>query len=104
FDLVFAYILYHELPAQAAREVTAEAYRLLKPGGWFCIADIQQYSDMTPYRAFIADWQTLHNGEPYWRAWGLTDREKLFGDAGFRNYRWMKSPAPMITGVWTGQK
>lgn len=104
FDLVFAYILFHELPAQAARAVVAEAYRLLRPGGWFCIADVQPYSKMSPYRAFIADWQTENNGEPYWRAWGLTDREQLLTGAGFRNYRAEQSAGPNITGIWAGQK
>lgn len=104
FELVFAYILFHELPAPAAKAVAAEAFRLLKRGGWFCIADVQPYSDMTPYRACISDWQTANNGEPYWRTWGLTDRAKLLTGAGFHDYRFAHSSGPNITGIWTGQK
>ena len=33
FDIVTSYIMHHEMPAQSSRDVMAEAFRVLRPGG-----------------------------------------------------------------------
>ncbi len=87
FDLVLAYILFHEIPNGAARNVIREVYRILEPGGTFALADIRPYSQMQPIRAFISDFQTYGNGESFWRSHGLRDFPALFEEAGFVNFR-----------------
>ncbi len=39
FDIVSAYILHHEMPAEASRQVIAEAFRVLRPGGVYVPID-----------------------------------------------------------------
>ncbi len=39
FDIVAAYIMHHEMPAEASRKVIAEAFRVLRPGGVYVPID-----------------------------------------------------------------
>ncbi len=84
FDLILAHALFHELPKASLRQVIAEAYRLLKPGGTLIDSDVPPYKELTPFGRYLSDWQTRHNGEPYWRS---TLHElsviELFREAGF---------------------
>jgi ubiquinone/menaquinone biosynthesis C-methylase UbiE len=41
FDIVHAFILFHELPLEIAERVVAEAARVLRPGGLFLVTDFQ---------------------------------------------------------------
>ena len=43
FDIVTSYILHHEIPAEASRNVIAEAFRVLRPGGVFVPVDFFTY-------------------------------------------------------------
>lgn len=45
FDLVSASLMFHELPTTAAIAVMKEAKRLLRPGGYFAIMDMDPYSE-----------------------------------------------------------
>ena len=65
FDVVYAYIVFHELPIEVARRVIAEAYRVLRPGGVFTILDFQSAKTWTPFDAYIRDYDMHSNGEPY---------------------------------------
>ncbi len=40
-DLATAYILFHEVPPEAARAICAEMFRVLRPGGVFDVTDFQ---------------------------------------------------------------
>lgn len=90
FDLVMAFILFHEIPDKAARRVIAEAYRLLEPGGVFCIADVSPYRTMPAYNQFFTDWQTQNNGEAFWRTHGQRDLPAWFREAGFSEASFFK--------------
>jgi SAM-dependent methyltransferase len=87
FDLVFSTILMHELPPVAIHNMIAEIYRLLKPGGLTAHLNLPPYSQMSPYNAFLMDWETINNGEPYWRAFHNLDLPPFFREAGFKNIR-----------------
>jgi ubiquinone/menaquinone biosynthesis C-methylase UbiE len=85
FDLISNCIIFHEMPDSAAVNTIREAYRLLRPGGWFVINDAMPYSAMEPFGQFFSDWQTGNNIEPYWREAGLRDLKAIMREAGFQN-------------------
>jgi ubiquinone/menaquinone biosynthesis C-methylase UbiE len=87
FDLVFSTILLHELPPGAIRNMIAEIYRVLKPGGLTAHLNLPPYSQVAPYNAFLMDWETHNNGEPYWHAFHELDLPAVFREAGFKNIR-----------------
>jgi SAM-dependent methyltransferase len=109
FDLVLANILFHELDKPAIANVTAEAYRLLKPGGHFVNSDVPPYRTLTPFQQFVTDWQEDHNCEPFWRSTRLeTDLPALFNSVGF-SYVYEQNlnapgPAPNFPWLTVGRK
>jgi ubiquinone/menaquinone biosynthesis C-methylase UbiE len=87
FDLVFSTILLHELPPAAIRNMIAESYRVLKPGGLTAHLDLPPYNQLPPYNAFLSDWETRNNGEPYWHSFRELDLPAILREVGFRNIR-----------------
>ncbi|MGC4862253.1 class I SAM-dependent methyltransferase [Micromonospora sp. DT41] len=84
FDLTSAFILFHEIPAPAAKAVVQEAFRVTKPGGEFLVADVAPYSEHENlFRSVVLDWETENRNEPFWRGALLTDRKALLESAGF---------------------
>lgn len=83
FDLVVSHILLHETSAKALPRIMREIQRLLRPGGMMIHAEVPQYEGMDPYDAFMLDWDTYNNNEPFWGATHDTDLVKLAADAGF---------------------
>ncbi|MGB3293870.1 MAG: class I SAM-dependent methyltransferase [Phormidesmis sp.] len=81
-DLVSACLVFHELPASAARDIIAEAYRLVRPGGHFAIMDMNPSADvyvkMPPYILTL-----LKSTEPYLDQYFSLDMVELFQTAGF---------------------
>jgi ubiquinone/menaquinone biosynthesis C-methylase UbiE len=67
FDIVSAFILFHELPRAAGEHVIVEAHRLLRPGGLFIVVDARNLPDGPPTAAqrVIWEFETTDNGEPY---------------------------------------
>ena len=82
FDLVSACLMFHELPQKAAQEIFAEARRLLRPGGYFTIVDMnprsQVYKKMPPYILTL-----LKSTEPYLDQYFTLDIEQALVEAGF---------------------
>ena len=69
FDLVTAYILFHEVTSEAQDKIIAEVKRILRPGGVFFPIDFRtgkQAGDDSPYKQFFVWWDHVYNGEP-WR-------------------------------------
>lgn len=83
FDLIVSHILLHETSSAAIRRVMRECHRLLKPGGLMLHQEVPQYEGMPPYEAFILDWDTYNNNEPFWGTVHSMDLQKLAASAGF---------------------
>lgn len=81
-DLVSACLVFHELPTSAAHDILAEAYRLVRPGGYFAIMDMnpqsEVYGKMPPYILTL-----LKSTEPYLDQYFALDISKAFQSAGF---------------------
>ncbi|MGO9545868.1 MAG: methyltransferase domain-containing protein [Rhodomicrobium sp.] len=72
FDIVTCVFLYHELPHEVRRRVTAEIARVLKPGGLFVFVDSLQWGDVEAYDGLLEAFpQRFH--EPYYLDY-LSDR------------------------------
>ena len=83
FDLVSAFLMFHELPQKASREILHEARRLLRPGGYLAIMEMnpksEVYATMPPYILTL-----LKSTEPYMDEYFTFDIEKAIADAGFQ--------------------
>jgi len=66
FDVIVSHILLHETSSSALRNILRECYRLLAPGGLMAHLEPPQYHGMEPYDAFMFDWDTYNNNEPFW--------------------------------------
>lgn len=45
--------------------------------------EVPQYAGMSPYDAFILDWDTYNNNEPFWGTVHSMDLQKLAVEVGF---------------------
>jgi SAM-dependent methyltransferase len=83
FDLIVSHILLHEAPPSAIANILRECHRLLKPGGFMVHAEAPLYKNMDAFSAFMFDWETQNNNEPWWSAMRELDLEALTVQAGF---------------------
>jgi ubiquinone/menaquinone biosynthesis C-methylase UbiE len=82
FDLISIFLVCHELPQSATREIFAEMRRLLRPGGHLTIMDMNPkseiYKKMPPYILTL-----LKSTEPYLDEYFSLDIEQALIEAGF---------------------
>ncbi|MGF1497412.1 MAG: methyltransferase domain-containing protein [Elainellaceae cyanobacterium] len=82
FDLVSAFLIFHELPQSAAIAILHEARRLLRPGGHLAIMEMnpqsEVYAAMPPYILTL-----LKSTEPYLDDYFGLDLGKALHQAGF---------------------
>ncbi|UVO16571.1 class I SAM-dependent methyltransferase [Stutzerimonas stutzeri] len=83
FDVVNGSILIHETSKKAARNIFRECYRVLRDGGVMLHGETPPYKDLPPYDAFMLDWDTRNNNEPFWRGSHLIDPVTDCSAAGF---------------------
>jgi ubiquinone/menaquinone biosynthesis C-methylase UbiE len=83
FDLVSIFLVCHELPQSATREILAEARRILRPGGHLAIMDMnpksQAFIQLPPYVLTL-----LKSTEPYLDEYFSLDIEQEIIKAGFQ--------------------
>ncbi|MEQ9671898.1 methyltransferase domain-containing protein [Coleofasciculus sp. G2-EDA-02] len=88
FDLVSIFLVFHELPQMAAKAILREARRLLRPGGYLTLMDMNPQSQV--YGTMPAYVFTLFKStEPYFDEYFTLDMEEAIAEAGFQS--------PMIT-------
>ena len=84
FDLVSACLVFHELPQTAAKEILLEARRLLRPGGYLTIMDMNPrsivFQKMPPFVLTL-----LKSTEPYLDQYFTLDIKSALIEAGFTN-------------------
>jgi ubiquinone/menaquinone biosynthesis C-methylase UbiE len=102
FDIVFANILFHEMPTSATRRAIAEAHRVLRPGGVVAFADIKDRSHIAPgpesaLATYNHTWQVENNGEIYHMQFIQSDLAVMLREAGFRN---VNANYSANTGAW----
>ncbi|MFK7954860.1 MAG: class I SAM-dependent methyltransferase [Lysobacterales bacterium] len=87
FDLVTSYIMLHELPAAATRQIFAEALRVLQPGGTMMMSDVPPFRALPKLAQWRANAGAERGGEPYWREAASLDLAELATEVGFENAR-----------------
>ena len=83
FDLIVSHILLHETSDKAIRNIVRECARLLRPGGMMIHAETPPYKGMEPFDAFMLDWDTRNNNEPFWARSHEIDLKRLSAESGF---------------------
>lgn len=82
FDLISVFLVFHELPQNPTKEIFKEARRLLRPGGFLTLMDMNPrseiYSKMPPYILTL-----LKSTEPYLDEYFTLDIEAAMMAAGF---------------------
>ena len=82
FDLVTSFLMFHELPQSATQQIFQEAQRVLQPGGYLTIMDMNPkseiYAKMPPYILTL-----LKSTEPYLDDYFSLDIESALVSAGF---------------------
>lgn len=84
FDMVFAYLLFHEVPVKVMKKVIVEMFRILRPGGTFSIFEFPNQSQgLPPSQRFLIDYDSQNNCEPYSPGFVKSDFLQIIQDAGF---------------------
>jgi ubiquinone/menaquinone biosynthesis C-methylase UbiE len=80
-DIVTSVFLYHELPGDVRRRVSAEIARVLKPGGLFVLIDSLQMGDRPGWDGLLEAFPVRFH-EPYYAHYATDDLDAMLADAG----------------------
>ncbi len=84
FDVVMAYILFHEIPWAITERVIPEVARVIRPGGTFSIYEFPSASQqLSPVARFLIDYDSRDNCEPYSPEFVRGDFHGLLRSSGF---------------------
>ena len=79
-DIATCIFLYHELPPDVRRKVTAEIARVLKPGGLLVFLDSLQMGDKPGWDGLLEGFPHRFH-EPYYRSYAIDDLDGMFSNA-----------------------
>ena len=99
FDLIVSHILLHETSEKAIHNIIKECHRLLKPGGMMAHGETPPYKNMGPFDAFMLDWDTRNNNEPFWARSHEIDLHKLSEKANFEPSKIIEEMIPSALQV-----
>jgi len=94
FDLIVSHILVHETSNAAIRNILRECHRLLSAGGLMVHAETPPYRNLDAFDAFMLDWDTRNNNEPFWGRAHELDLPALIEQAGFDREAYFEAMAP----------
>ena len=94
FDLIVSHIVLHETSKRALRNIVAESFRLLAPGGLMLHVEQRQHDGMDTFEQFYYDWDTLNNHEPFWGTLHDTDLGDVATGVGFDRARIFQEMVP----------
>ncbi len=80
-DIVTAIFLFHELPPDVRRRVSAEMARVLKPSGMLVFIDSLQMGDRPRWDGLLEAFPVRFH-EPYFRQYAIDDLDAVFNEAG----------------------
>jgi ubiquinone/menaquinone biosynthesis C-methylase UbiE len=80
-DIVTTVFLFHELPGDVRRRLTAEIARVLKPGGLLVFLDSMQIGDRPGWDGLLEAFPVRFH-EPYFRGYAIDDLDAVFAEAG----------------------
>ncbi len=83
FDIVTAYILFHEVPQKVTPSILKEVLRVLKPGGIFFIRDFQTNRKHAPFGKYMSWKDHTLNEEPWSQEFINSDFVGTLKEAGF---------------------
>ena len=85
FDMVLSYILFHEVPVAKMKEIIAETFRILRPGGTFAIYEFpsNDKNQVSASTRFLIDYDSKNNCEPYSPGFVASDFRGIIEAAGF---------------------
>jgi ubiquinone/menaquinone biosynthesis C-methylase UbiE len=82
FDLIHTTFIQHELPVSALKKVTAEAFRILAPGGFYVNLDFHN-APGGMFGKLIHFGHARRNNEVFMRGFHETDYLQMLREAGF---------------------
>jgi ubiquinone/menaquinone biosynthesis C-methylase UbiE len=85
FDLATNNIMFHEVTTEAAHQILAESYRVLRPGGVYYPIDFYTGNPVPKgvYSTFRQWWDSRWNGEPWRLGYAKFDMASAMRKAGF---------------------
>ncbi len=84
-DIVTAYILFHEVSEEGAKDIVKETFRILRPGGVFDVTDFHTGGARSndPYRRFMGWIDHVYNAERWSHQFSRKDFLDTLREAGF---------------------
>lgn len=82
FDGATCIFLFHELPKDARRNVAAEVFRVLRPGGCFALVDAAQADDAHEIFWFLKHFPRIYH-EPYFKGYLSDPLPAILAEVGF---------------------
>jgi ubiquinone/menaquinone biosynthesis C-methylase UbiE len=84
YDVVLAYILFHEVPAKLFVPILREFARLLRPGGMLTIVDAPNAREFPAGNRLWLEFDANYNCEPYSPAFVASDLPAMLAQAGLK--------------------